>query len=93
MLKNRHLSKAISKQNFYYFRMFLTQQCNKNNIELRIVDKWYPSSKNCNECGELNHELQLSDREWVCKSGGSVIDRDYNAAKNIRDEGIRIVFA
>ena len=83
MLKNRHLSKAISKQNFYYFRMFLTQQCNKNNIELRIVDRWFPSSKTCNCCGQIKIDLKLKDRVYRCPHCGAVIDRDLNASLNL----------
>ena len=84
MLKNRHLSKAISKQNFYYFRLFLTQQCKKNNIELRIVDRWFPSSKTCNCCGQIKTDLKLSDRVYKCNCGYTE-DRDLNAAYNLRD--------
>lgn len=82
MMKNRHLSKAISKQNFYYFRMFLTQQCNKNNIELRVVDRWYPSSKTCNCCGQIKTDLK--DRVYKCDCGYQE-DRDLNASYNLRD--------
>lgn len=84
MLKNRHLSKAISKQNFYYFRMFLTQQCNKNNIELRVVDRWFPSSKTCNCCGQIKTDLKLKDRVYKCDCGYQE-DRDLNASYNLRD--------
>ena len=84
MLKNRHLSKAISKQNFYYFRLFLTQQCNKNNIELRIVDRWFPSSKTCNCCGQIKTDLKLKDRVYKCNCGYEE-DRDLNASYNLRD--------
>ena len=84
MLKNRHLSKAISKQNFCYFRLFLTQQCNKNNIELRIVNRFFPSSKTCNCCGQLKSDLKLKDRVYKCNCGYTE-DRDLNAAYNLRD--------
>ena len=84
MLKNRHLSKAISKQNFYYFRLFLTQQCKKNNIELRIVNRFFPSSKTCNCCGQIKADLKLSDRLYKCNCGYTE-DRDLNAAYNLRD--------
>lgn len=84
MLKNRHLSKAISKQNFYYFKLFLTQQCNKNNIELRIVDRWFPSSKTCNCCGQIKTDLKLKDRIYKCDCG-YVEDRDLNASYNLKD--------
>ena len=84
MLKNRHLSKAISKQNFYYFKEFLTQQCKKNGIELRIVDRFFPSSKTCNCCGQLKSDLKLKDRVYKCNCG-YIEDRDLNAAYNLRD--------
>ena len=84
MLKNRHLSKAISKQNFYYFKEFLTQQCNKNNIELRIVDRWFPSSKTCNCCGQIKTDLKLKDRVYKCDCG-YIEDRDLNASYNLKD--------
>ena len=88
-----HLGKSVADNAWGMFSTFLQYKLEDLGKQLIKIDKWFPSSKHCNECGELNHELQLSDREWVCKSCGSVIDRDYNAAKNIRDEGIRIVFA
>ena len=84
MLKNRHLSKAISKQNFYYFRLFLTQQCNKNSIELRVVDRWFPSSKTCNCCGQIKTDLKLKDRVYKCDCG-YIEDRDLNASYNLKD--------
>lgn len=85
MMKNRHLSKAISKQNFYSFRNKLKCKCKWNSIELRIVDRFYPSSKTCHECGSINKGLKLSDREWVCEECGVIHDRDYNASLNLRD--------
>lgn len=57
------------------------------------VGRWYPSSKTCHECGTINDELALSDRMWICGNCGAVLDRDYNAALNIRDEAIRIAAA
>ena len=85
MMKNRHLSKAISKQGFYTFRNKLTYKCKWNSIELRIADRFYPSSKTCHECGSINKGLKLSDREWVCHECGIIHDRDYNASLNLRD--------
>ena len=85
MMKNRHLSKAISKQGFYTFRNKLTYKCKWNSIELRIADRFYPSSKTCHECGSINKGLKLSDREWVCQECGVIHDRDYNASLNLRD--------
>ena len=85
MMKNRHLAKAVSKQNFYSFRNKLEYKCKWNGIELRIVDRFYPSSKTCHECGSINKGLKLSDREWVCEECGVIHDRDYNASLNLRD--------
>lgn len=84
MMKNRCLSKAISQSNFYYFRLFLTQQCQKKGIELRIIDRFYPSSKLCRQCGGVKKDLKLSDRKYVCNCGYTE-DRDLNASFNIRD--------
>jgi len=85
MMKNRHLSKAISKQKFHEFRVKLTNKCKQNNIELRIVDRWYPSSKTCSGCGKIKKDLKLSDREYICETCGLVMDRDLNASINLRE--------
>ena len=84
MMKNRHLSKALSQQKLYEFRTKLTNKCHQNNIELRIVDRWFPSSKICNCCGNVKKDLKLSDRTYICTCG-YVADRDYNASLNLRD--------
>ena len=84
MMKNRHLSKAIASQKFYEFRTKLEAKCKENGIELRIADRWFPSSKLCHECGNVKKDLKLSDREYVCNCGYCA-DRDYNAALNLRD--------
>ncbi|MCB2291893.1 transposase [Clostridium sp. CS001] len=85
MMKNKHLSKVIQQQNLYEFRRELTYKCLWNNIELRMVSRWYPSSKTCHECGYINKDLNLSDREWICTDCGCLLDRDYNASLNLRD--------
>lgn len=84
MMKNRHLSKAISQQKLYEFRTKLTNKCHQNNIELRIVDRWFTSSKICHYCGNIKKDLKLSDRTYICTCG-YVADRDYNASLNLRD--------
>jgi putative transposase len=86
-----NLGKSVMDNGWGMFTIMLKYKLENECKYLVKIDKWYPSSKRCNDCGEINHELQLSDREWVCKSCGSVIDRDYNAAKNIRDEGLRLI--
>lgn len=84
MMKNRHLSKAVASQKFYEFRIRLEAKCKEIGIELRIVDRWYPSSKLCHECGCIKKDLKLSDREYICECGYRS-DRDYNASLNLRD--------
>ncbi len=84
MMKNKHLSKAISSQKFFEFRTKLTAKCKQNNIELRVVDRWYPSSKTCSQCGEINKGLKLKDRVYKCECGLS-IDRDLNASINLKN--------
>lgn len=84
MMKNKHLSKAVAQQKFYEFRIKLTNKCKQNNIELRVVDRWYPSSKLCHKCGTIKKDLKLSDREYICECGYHA-DRDYNASINLRD--------
>ena len=84
MMKNKHLSKAVASQKFYEFRMKLTEKCKKLGIELRVVERWFPSSKLCHECGCIKKNLKLSDREYICECGYHA-DRDYNAALNLRD--------
>jgi len=84
MMKNRHLSKAVAAQNFNYFKTKLTEKCEEYGIELRVVDRWYPSSKICNCCGNIKSDLKLSDRLYRCKCGYEE-DRDVNASFNLRD--------
>lgn len=86
-----NLGKSVYDNAWGMFTVFLKYKLENEGKLLVKIDKWFPSSKKCNECGEINKELQLSDREWICKSCGCVIDRDYNAAKNIRDEGLRLL--
>ena len=84
MMKNKHLSKAVASQKFYEFRIKLQAKCNENGIELRVVDRWYPSSKTCHCCGAIKKDLKLSDRIFKCDCGYTE-DRDLNAALNLRD--------
>ena len=84
MMKNKHLSKAIASQKFFEFKTKLISKCKQNNIELRIVDRFYPSSKTCSNCGRIKKDLKLSDRVYKC-SCGFVIDRDLNASINLRN--------
>ena len=83
MMKNKHLSKAIQEQNFFSIRTKLTNKCKERNIELRLVDTFYPSSKTCSCCGSIKKDLKLNDRIYKCSNCGLEIDRDYNASINL----------
>ena len=82
MMKNRHLSKAISSMNFNRFRNLLYQK-SKNSFELRVADRFFPSSKKCCKCGNVKKTLELKERIYNCEVCGNEIDRDLNAAKNL----------
>ena len=83
MMKNKHLNKAIAEQCFHEFIRQMQYKCEWNGIEFVQVDRFYPSSKTCSECGTINQSLKLSDRVYVCDACGLTIDRDYNAAVNL----------
>lgn len=85
MMKNRHLSKAVAQQKFFEFKTKLINKCKEHNIELRVVDRWYPSSKLCHNCGHIKKDLKLSDRTYICSECGYTEDRDINASLNLRD--------
>ena len=84
MMKNKHLSKAVASQKFYEFRTKLLAKCKENGIELRVADRWFPSSKTCHCCKSIKKDLKLSDRLFRCDCG-YIEDRDFNAALNLRD--------
>ena len=84
MMKNRCLSKAVASQKFYEFRKRLKTKCDEKGIELRVADRFYPSSKTCHHCGYIRKNLKLSDRIYRCECG-YVADRDLNAALNLKD--------
>jgi putative transposase len=88
MMKNKHLAKAISEQCFYEFMRQMKYKCEFNGIEFIQVDRFYPSSKTCSECGSIKKDLKLSDREYVCEECGCVIDRDKNASINLGNYGL-----
>lgn len=83
LMKNKHLSKAISQAQWYQSRVFLQQQCEKLGIELRLAPRFYPSSKLCSHCGYKNVDLKLKDRSWECPDCHVIHDRDENAAINL----------
>jgi len=93
MIKNRKLSKHIADASWGKFVTLLQYKCDWYGKELVKVNRFYPSSKTCSECGWINQELKLSDREWTCNSCGAIHDRDLNASKNILKEGLKIISA
>ena len=93
MIKNKHLSKAIQEQNFYAIRTKLINKCKERNIELRLVDTFYPSSKTCSCCGSIKKDLKLNDRIYKCYNCGLEMDRDYNASINLEKANIYKIIA
>ena len=93
MIKNKHLSKAIQEQNFYVIRTKLINKCKERNIELRLVDTFYPSSKTCSCCGSIKKDLKLNDRIYKCYNCGLEIDRDYNASINLEKAKVYKIIA
>ena len=89
MIKNHKLSKHIADASWGNFVTLLQYKCDWYGKELVKVNRFYPSSKTCNECGWINQNLKLSDREWTCNSCGVIHDRDVNASKNILKEGLK----
>ena len=73
------------------FKQILEYKAKWYDREIISVDRWFPSSKLCNKCGYKNKDLTLKDRDWVCPGCGSLLDRDLNAAMNIKDEGLRLI--
>ena len=93
MIKNKHLSKAIQEQNFYSIRTKLINKCKERNIELRLVDTFYPSSKTCSCCGGVKKDLKLNDRIYKCCNCGIEMDRDYNASINLEQAKVYKIIA
>lgn len=85
MMKNRHLAKAIAGERFNSFLQKLRRKAEITGIELRIVDRFYPSSKRCHACGHVLRDLELRERTYHCPACGYKEDRDFNAALNLRD--------
>ena len=93
IMKNKHLSKTIQEQNFFSIRTKLINKCKERNIELRLVDTFYPSSKTCSCCGEIKKDLKLNDRIYKCCNCGIEIDRDYNASINLEKAKVYKIIA
>ena len=91
MVKNRKLSKSISQSGWGMFLNFLDYKLKHKGGVLVEIDRFFPSSKLCSSCGHKYCELQLQEREWTCEACHTRHQRDENAAKNIRLEGMRII--
>ena len=91
MVKNHKLAKHISDASWGTFVRLLEYKADWNDKQIVKINRWYPSSKTCCECGWINQDLNLSIREWTCKSCKTTHDRDLNAAKNILKEGLKII--
>ena len=89
MMQNHKLSKSIQELSLFEFRRQLEYKCKWYGRQLIVIDRFYPSSKTCHNCGYIYKDLKLSEREWICPHCGKLIDRDYNASLNILDEGLR----
>jgi putative transposase len=90
MQKNRCLSKSISDASWFEFVRQLEYKARWYGRELIGIDRWYPSSKRCSDCGYTMPKMPLSVREWVCPECGSIHDRDINAARNVLAAGLAV---
>ena len=87
MSRTLNFGKSIYDNGYGRLRYMLSYKLNGNGKVLVKIDKFFPSSKRCSSCHEINHDLKLSDREWTCGNCGTHHDRDRNATKNLLDEG------
>ncbi|WP_232007160.1 RNA-guided endonuclease InsQ/TnpB family protein [Propionibacterium freudenreichii] len=90
MVKNRSLARAISDASWLELRSMLEYKADWYGREVIAIDRWYPSSKTCSNCGHLLQSLPLNVREWVCAECGTVHDRDVNAARTILAAGLAV---
>jgi len=88
MMKNHKLAKSISDCSWSEFLRQLKYKSEWNERNLITIDKFFPSSKTCNKCKFVNQDLTLEDREWICPSCGSKLNRDKNASENILEQGL-----
>ncbi|GAB3019308.1 IS200/IS605 family element RNA-guided endonuclease TnpB [Niabella terrae] len=92
MMANHKLAKHIADASWGSFVRLLEYKASWNDKRIIKINRFYPSSKTCNECGYIHQTLHLSERQWTCPNG-HILDRDFNASKNILAEGIRIIGA
>jgi putative transposase len=91
MLSNHCLAQATSDASFFEVKRQLLYKSEQHGGYVQLVDRWYASSKTCHACGWVKDDLTLADRTFVCEQCGVVLDRDFNASLNIRDEAIRLI--
>lgn len=91
MAHSLHLAKSTNDNGFGMLKTFLACKLEEQGNQLVVIDKWFPSSKRCRFCQNENKELTLADRTWVCPGCDAELDRDVNAAINIKNEGCRIL--
>ena len=89
MIKSRNLSRSIHEIGWGKLIEMIKYKAELYGREFVQIDRWFPSSKKCHVCGEINHDLGREEREWECPHCHAVHQRDVNAAKNILDEGLR----
>ena len=92
MIKNHHLAKSIQDASFGTLVSMLKYKAKWNNRQIVEIGRFYPSSKTCHCCGYIKNDLTLKDREWYCPNCGDYHDRDINAAINIKNEGLKILY-
>jgi putative transposase len=90
MLSNHHIAQAVSGASFFEVKRQLLYKADQFGGDVQLVDRWYPSSKTCSRCGWIHNDLTLAERVFICRDCGLLIDRDHNAAINIRQEALRL---
>jgi len=91
MMKNHKLAQAFVDVSLGSFYSMLEYKSKWNNKQYVKIDRFFPSSKMCSNCGWINQDLTLKDRKWTCPSCETEHDRDFNAAKNILKQGLKIL--
>ena len=89
MQRNRHLAQAVGDASFGMFLTMLEYKCRWYGVNLVKIDRFAPSSKTCSQCGHVYKGLKLSERSWTCPECGTHHDRDFNAACNIKEFGLK----